>query len=264
MAIPNTTPTPNELYNGEMKKMKDTELRIVLVVTRATLGWEEDKDTKMRKQEDWISYYQLKQKTGRCYTALARAINTCIKKGWIEARDKKGNLLNIKNKRIGKKIFYRLGRLFLDKIETSPQNREVKKEKQSTSPQSVITQSEAYKRNPIQKNIISKDIGEDTPKSYGNKFINQFLSLIRKEFELERLDGSEQVNRRYAYNLLRRLKKDKISPRDLVAWAKTSNFTVTSTYDLFYKIEKIKKSHQREKVADEEFAEWDLQGKRIK
>ena len=45
MTIPNTTPTPNELYNGEMPKMTDTELRVVLVVTRATLGWEIDPET---------------------------------------------------------------------------------------------------------------------------------------------------------------------------------------------------------------------------
>jgi len=120
MAIPNTTPTPNELYNGEMKKMTDTELRVVLIVTRATLGWEVDKETGMRKKEDWISYYQLKQKSGRGYTALSQAIDNCVKKGWIEARDKEGNILDKKEKRHGKKIFYRLGRVFLDKIKEEP------------------------------------------------------------------------------------------------------------------------------------------------
>ncbi len=149
MAIPNTTPTPNELYNGEMKKMGDTELRIVLIVTRATLGWQVDKNTGMRKQEDWISYYQLKEKSGRGYTSIAKAIDNCIKSGWIEARDIDGNILDTKNKRIGKKIYYRLGRIFLDKIgETSSES----EEDNTTSSESEITESEiteceAYKRN---------------------------------------------------------------------------------------------------------------------
>ncbi|MFH2109497.1 MAG: hypothetical protein ABII16_03550, partial [Patescibacteria group bacterium] len=159
--IPNTTPTPNELYNGEMVKMNDTELRIVLTITRATLGWEIDKETGMRKKEDWISYYQLKQKTGRCFTAIAKAIQSCIEKGWIETRNKDGELLNTKSKRIGRKIFYRLGRIFLDKIEipTSPQSEEVEipTSPQSVITESVITESEAYKRNTIQNKTNTND-----------------------------------------------------------------------------------------------------------
>ena len=157
MAIPNTTPTPNELYNGEMNKMGDTELRVVLIVTRATLGWEIDPETGTRKEEDWINYYQLKQKSGRGYTALAKAINNCIEKGWIEARDGQDNLLDTKNKRVGKKIFYRLGRIFLDKIEipeTSSESEEVKKKIEPTSSESEITESEAYKRNTITKDTL--------------------------------------------------------------------------------------------------------------
>ena len=163
--IPNTTPTPNELYNGEMKKMTDTELRVVLIVTRATLGWEEDKETKMRKKEDWISYYQLKQKSGRGYTALSQAIDNCIKKGWIEARDREGKILDVKEKRHGKRIYYRLGRIFLDTIEVKPTSSESERVEQtsseSESAESESAESEAYKRNTITKetslqNIVGK------------------------------------------------------------------------------------------------------------
>ena len=156
MAIPNTTPTPNELYNGEMKKMGDTDLRVVLVVTRATLGWIIDEETGKRKEEDWISYYQLKKKTGRGYTALAKAVNNCIKRGWIEARNKDGNLLPNKNDRIGKRIYYRLGRIFLDRL-TSSESEEVElTSSDSVITESVITESEAYKRNTIQNKNITK------------------------------------------------------------------------------------------------------------
>lgn len=116
MAIPNTTPTPNELYNGEMKKMTDTELRVVLVVTRATLGWEIDHETGRRKQEDWIASSQIIEKTGRGERAITHAIDSCVRHGWIEARDRNGDLLNTPARRAGKKIYFRLGRIFLDRI----------------------------------------------------------------------------------------------------------------------------------------------------
>ena len=122
MAIPNTTPTPNELYNGEMTKMTDTELRVVLVVTRATLGWEIDHTTGMRKQEDWLSLAQIAAKTGRGHSSISIAIERAIQQKWIEARSKEGEVLDTPDKRAGKKIYYRLGRIFLDKIATYPES----------------------------------------------------------------------------------------------------------------------------------------------
>jgi len=167
MAIPNTTPTPNIIFNGLMAKMTDTEFRIVMAVTRATLGWEIDPETKMRKKEDWLSYYQLKKITGRGYMSLSKAISSCIKKGWIEARDKDGNLLDTKNKRIGKKIYYRLGKEILLKndgeeivVKESQPLQKVERldptSPESVITESVITESGAYKRNTIQKKNFTK------------------------------------------------------------------------------------------------------------
>ena len=48
--IPNTTQIPNNLFNGEMAKMKDTELRITLLVARKTLGWILDPETGPREK----------------------------------------------------------------------------------------------------------------------------------------------------------------------------------------------------------------------
>lgn len=212
MAIPNTTPTPNELYNGEMKKMKDTELRVVLVVTRATLGWEEDKDTKMRKKEDWISQYQIEQKTGRSGRAISTAINNCVKENWIEARDENGNLLDTPAKRAGKKIFYRLGRIFLDKIETPEKSSEVGETPEKFSSEKFSSEkSSPYKRNTITKekllqNTSSKEEGQK-PVSYGNEEINQIIEFLKSKLGGS-LDGSQKENRRFAFLLLNRLKKD--------------------------------------------------------
>lgn len=117
--IPNTTPTPNWLYNGEMKKMSDTELRVVLLITRSTLGWIEDRITGMRKQEDWISHTQLIERSGKSSRAISYAIQNCVKHGWIETRDKKGKILKTPEERRRRRVYYRLGNIFTDKLKST-------------------------------------------------------------------------------------------------------------------------------------------------
>ena len=43
--IPNTTQVPNFVLDELLPTLSDVELRIVLIVTRQTLGWVEDKET---------------------------------------------------------------------------------------------------------------------------------------------------------------------------------------------------------------------------
>lgn len=126
--IPNTTPTPNWLYNGEMKKMNETELKVVLLVTRKTLGWF-DPMTNERKTQDYISQSQFMDFTGQSNRAVATAINICVKTGWIIAKDKMGNLCDTPEKRARRKIWYQLGTIFLNKIsgEESSQDNQVDK-----------------------------------------------------------------------------------------------------------------------------------------
>jgi len=151
--IPNTTQIPNNLFNGEMQKMKDTELRVVLIVARKTLGWIENPETGMRKEEDWISHFQLTKFTGKKSRALSTAIDNCIKKGWIEARDNKGSILDTPQKRAGKKIFYRLGEIFLSKVETPAKSAEVSQ----TPAKSAIAKSAIAKSANDKSNRITKE-----------------------------------------------------------------------------------------------------------
>lgn len=149
--IPNTTQTPNIIFNGLMREMTDTELRVVLIVTRATLGWILDKEKGMRKTEDWISHSQLKQKTGRESGAISKAIDSCIQKQWIEARDKDGTILDTKIKRRGKNIFYRLGPAIL--LKTSSESEEV----YVTSSKSEV-QEPKFGNQKLQKKFDTKEI----------------------------------------------------------------------------------------------------------
>lgn len=52
--IPNTTQVPNVILDEWMPKLKDIELRVLLVVVRQTLGWLENAETGTRKEKDWI------------------------------------------------------------------------------------------------------------------------------------------------------------------------------------------------------------------
>ena len=152
MIEPNTTQIPNNLFNGEMAKMKDTELRITLLVARKTLGWIADLETGMRKEEDWISRYQLMQFTGKKSRAISTAVENCVKRGWIEARNKEGELLDTPQKRVGKKIFYRLGGIFLDRVERGAKSAQVEERgAKSAGANFAGAKSAPYKRNRYTK-----------------------------------------------------------------------------------------------------------------
>lgn len=103
-----------------MAKMSDAELRVVMIVTRATFGWVMDDNSGMRKEEDWISHSQMVKKSGKSSRAISYAISSCVANNWIEARTAKGELLDTPEKRksYGRKIYYRLGSKFLGKAET--------------------------------------------------------------------------------------------------------------------------------------------------
>jgi len=113
--IPNTTPTPNWLYNGEMKKMNGTELKVVMLVTRKTLGWF-DPMTDGRKTQDYISQSQFIEFTGQSNRAIATAIQVCVEHGWIIVRDRQGSLCDTPEKRRRRKNWYQLGSVFTNKL----------------------------------------------------------------------------------------------------------------------------------------------------
>ena len=63
-------------------------------------------------------------------------------------------------------------------------------------------EEEPSKEEPINK-MLSKDNSEAV---YGNQNINSLLETFKREFDLQVMDGSQQVNRRYAYLLLKKAK----------------------------------------------------------
>ena len=158
--VPNTTPVPNEIINGWAMKLKGSELKVLLLVVRKTLGWVVNSKTGMRKEEDWISYSQLKKTTGLSSQPLSAAIDAlCGKYKLIEIRDKNGNQLNTAKKRMvaGRRrlsFFYRLNLNTLTKTSHYFENQNSTALKSKTA---TVLKIKSYKSNYITKATLTKD-----------------------------------------------------------------------------------------------------------
>ena len=103
------TPVPNAVFDCFLKELKLAELKILLLIIRQTLGWENKKTKTERKECDWISGTQLAAKTGCSKRAIISAIQFLVQKNMIDVLDENGELLDTPDKRKGKqKLFYRL------------------------------------------------------------------------------------------------------------------------------------------------------------
>lgn len=85
-----TTPVPNDLLDVVMPGLRDTELRVLLVVVRQTLGWQVGADPKRRKERDWLTQSQLMRRTGRASGAVSRAVDALVRGGLIDVLDRAG------------------------------------------------------------------------------------------------------------------------------------------------------------------------------
>lgn len=122
-----TTPVPNLFFDIHLKELKSAELKVLLVVIRQTLGWTDKRRVLGRKEIDWISGSQLRQKTGSSRRAISSATDVLIKKQLIQILDDKGNILDDPEERQGKiRLYYRLASTVYYPVETkvniSPQS----------------------------------------------------------------------------------------------------------------------------------------------
>lgn len=78
------TRTPNVVIDRLMPDLKDTEVRVLLVVLRSTVGWNRDQHSVI------LSYSMLAQRTGRSSEAISNALKGLERKGLIHiARGKR-------------------------------------------------------------------------------------------------------------------------------------------------------------------------------
>ena len=107
-----TTPVPTALLDKVMPTLRDTELRVLLVVVRQTLGWQVGKDPRLRKERDWLTQSQLMRRTGRASGAVARAVDALVRRGLIDVLDgaERPLVTPAERRRCLGRLYYRLHR----------------------------------------------------------------------------------------------------------------------------------------------------------
>ena len=88
--VSGTTPVPNDLLDRVMPTLRDTELRVLLIVVRQTAGWQTGTDPAQRKERDWLTQSQLMRRTGRASGAVSRAVDVLVQAGLIHVTDRAG------------------------------------------------------------------------------------------------------------------------------------------------------------------------------
>jgi hypothetical protein len=107
-------PIPNRLFDEVLPEVSDTELRVLLVVLRATLGWREgdDRGGWRYKRRDWISHAQFMKRTGRGSEAVSRAIHRLVARSLLVVEDTQGKPLATTAERRG-----HVGRLYFRPVD---------------------------------------------------------------------------------------------------------------------------------------------------
>lgn len=120
-----TTPVPNVMLDRYLKELKLAELKVLLIIIRQTLGWEDKRTKSERKELDWISNNQLVLKTGSSHRAINDAISSLIQKNLIVVLSESGNFLDTSDKRRGQaKLFYRLSNAIYADVESQGKSAE--------------------------------------------------------------------------------------------------------------------------------------------
>ena len=100
-----TVPVPNALFDDLLPTLRDTELRVLLVVIRQTAGWRDQQGR--TKARDWLSHRQLVKRTGRGSEAVSGAVDRLARRGLLVVEDSAGTALATPEQRRR-----HLGRLF--------------------------------------------------------------------------------------------------------------------------------------------------------
>ena len=125
------TALPNVLLDEVMPTLKDTEWRVLCVITRQTLGWATT--GKRRKKRDWLTQKQLMARTGRNSAALSAAIDVLVRRCLIEACDERGEILLTASQRRGHqgRIYFGLAYQTLTALAAKPKQVSVIKTKKT-------------------------------------------------------------------------------------------------------------------------------------
>lgn len=103
-------PVPNALVDALLPDLKDTEIRLLLVLLRQTWG-RRDPKTGRPKARDWLTHGRLKRATGRASEAVSAAVDGLVRRGLMIVEDESGRALTTpaERRRLAAALYFRLG-----------------------------------------------------------------------------------------------------------------------------------------------------------
>lgn len=106
-------PLPCPVIDAILPTLKDTELRVLLVVLRQTWGWRGPEGKP--KERDWLSHRQLKERTGRASEAVSAAVDALVRRGLVCVENEQGAELvtAAERRRVQARLYYRPGPLLV-------------------------------------------------------------------------------------------------------------------------------------------------------
>tara|TARA_R110002051_G_C8763073_1_gene502030 strand:+ start:7523 stop:8044 length:522 start_codon:yes stop_codon:yes gene_type:complete len=114
-----STQVPNEIFDQHLPYLNQSQLKVLLVVIRQTLGWINPKTNK-RKAKDWISISFFAKRTRLTHKSISMAISKLIYKELIVALDtNERELRHPKDRRGKKRIYYAYAPIFRAKKKKS-------------------------------------------------------------------------------------------------------------------------------------------------
>ena len=102
----NTTQTPNSLFDIHLKTLSKSELKVLLIIIRKTVGIVDVKNRSNRLERAWISQRLFRICTNLSGRAISTAINSLMQKDLIIVTNESGQILKNKNTRRGASRLY--------------------------------------------------------------------------------------------------------------------------------------------------------------
>ena len=88
-------PVPAIYIDQVMPTLSDSEWRVLCVIIRQTLGWVDEESASGRKERDWITQSQFREKTGgKSRDSISLGIASLVKRGLILVENREGKPLS--------------------------------------------------------------------------------------------------------------------------------------------------------------------------
>lgn len=180
-----TTQVPNQLFDYLLPRLTFSELKVLLVVIRQTLGWVIG-PSGQRKSRDWLSSRRMETLSGLSKRAISMATSSLIERGLLVVTNHQGALLESPSSRKGRtRLYYSTT---FPQVGTTPEKRSAfcaEKDRQSMPPTKPIGTKPSWRSQKIRPHYcgpIGPALEHGLPK-------NLLLRILDEPVDREQQEG---------------------------------------------------------------------------